>query len=224
MSDDQPQEHGRAAEEARRRAQETAARAEERARAQEERAKALTGERAEEVVRQFGLIYAGLIAIAVVLMQGYLEAPALDTSAKISVVAFSVAIPLLAALALVNRAGVLPSPTDAVHHRHHRTGGGPAGCLRRDRRRLLAHPVDRRCGIPRRRARRGGGALRRLCAPGNGPAARAVERRRILAVALRPLGQISPHRMPAWAFRFAARACVVNNPAGRRNGDQRRTT
>ena len=70
MSDDQPQERGRAAEEARRRAHETAARAEERARTREERAKALTGERAEEVVRQFGLIYAGLIAIAIVMMQG----------------------------------------------------------------------------------------------------------------------------------------------------------
>ncbi len=104
MSADQPQEHGRAAEQARRRAHETAARAEERARAQAERSKALTGERAEEVVRQFGLIYAGLIGIAVVMMQGYLEAPSLDRSAKISLVAFSVAIPFLAALALVNRA------------------------------------------------------------------------------------------------------------------------
>ena len=103
MSDDQPQEHSRVAEEARRSAHETAARTEERARAQAERRTALTGEMAEEVVRQFGLIYAGLIAIAVVMMQGYLEAPSLDRSAKISLVAFSVAIPLLAALVVVNR-------------------------------------------------------------------------------------------------------------------------
>jgi hypothetical protein len=146
VRDDQPQEHGRAAEEARRRAHETAARAEERARAQEERAKALTGERAEEVVRQFGLIYAGLIAIAIVMMQGYLEAPALDTSAKISVVAFSVAIPLLAA----SRWLTWRSPSVADGRRPSSSpslGCGPAGCLRRDRRRLLARPVDRRCGF-----------------------------------------------------------------------------
>jgi hypothetical protein len=66
-------------------------------------ANARTAEGGEEAVRQTGLIYAGLIAIAVVIMQGFLESPSNDASARISVIAFSVAIPLLAALVLVNR-------------------------------------------------------------------------------------------------------------------------
>jgi hypothetical protein len=44
-----------------------------------------------------------LIAIGTVMVQPFLAAASLDLSAKICVVAFSVAIPLLAALVLVNR-------------------------------------------------------------------------------------------------------------------------
>jgi hypothetical protein len=64
---------------------------------------ALTGEGGEEAVKQDGLIYGGLIGIAVVMVQGFLEAPSRDTSARVSIIAFAVAIPLLAALVMVNR-------------------------------------------------------------------------------------------------------------------------
>jgi hypothetical protein len=84
-------------EEAKRKAYETEAQA---ARAA---ASSLTGEGGEEAVRQSGLIYGALIAIAVVMVQGFLEAPSEDASARVSVIAFSVAIPLLAALVMVNR-------------------------------------------------------------------------------------------------------------------------
>jgi hypothetical protein len=57
----------------------------------------------QEWLRQNNLIYGGLIGIGVVLVQPFLTAASLDLSAKICVVAFSVAIPLLAALVLVNR-------------------------------------------------------------------------------------------------------------------------
>jgi len=105
VSDDSAEEDTRAADEARRRALEAAASAKQQAEAQAERAKAntLSGEGGEESVRQSGLIHGGLIAIAVVMVQGFLEAPSPDASARISVIAFSVAIPLLAALVMVNR-------------------------------------------------------------------------------------------------------------------------
>jgi len=67
------------------------------------KAEALTGEMLPEGLRQLGLIYGGLIGIAVVMVQPFLIATSLDTSATICIVAFSVAIPLLAALVLVNR-------------------------------------------------------------------------------------------------------------------------
>ena len=57
----------------------------------------------QEWLRQNNLIYGGLIGIGVVMVQPFLTAASLDLSAKICVVAFSVAIPLLAALVLVNR-------------------------------------------------------------------------------------------------------------------------
>jgi len=57
----------------------------------------------QEWLRQNNLIYGGLIAIGVVMVQPFLTAASLDLSAKICIVAFSVAIPLLAALVLVNR-------------------------------------------------------------------------------------------------------------------------
>ena len=56
-----------------------------------------------EWIRQNNVIYGGLIAIGLVLVQPFLTATPLDWSAKVCVIAFSVAIPLLAALVLVNR-------------------------------------------------------------------------------------------------------------------------
>ena len=67
------------------------------------KAEALTGEMLPEGLRQQGLIYGGLIGIAVVMVQPFLIAASLDTSATICVVAFSIAIPFLAALVLVVR-------------------------------------------------------------------------------------------------------------------------
>jgi hypothetical protein len=57
----------------------------------------------QEWLRQSNLIYGGLIAIGVAMVQPFLTAASLDLSARICVVAFSVAIPLLAALVVVNR-------------------------------------------------------------------------------------------------------------------------
>lgn len=57
----------------------------------------------EELQRQDTLIYGGLIAGCVAFMQPFLTAPALDLAATVAVVAFSVAIPLLAALLMVNQ-------------------------------------------------------------------------------------------------------------------------
>jgi hypothetical protein len=57
----------------------------------------------QEWVRQTSLKYGGLIAIGMVMVQPFLTAASLDLSARISILAFSVAIPLLAALMLVNR-------------------------------------------------------------------------------------------------------------------------
>jgi len=101
MSDDSAEELARIAEDTRRKA----ARAAEQAKAQAERMKesALTGKSGEEAVRQDGLIYGGLIGISVVMMQGFLEAPSRDTPAKVSIIAFALAIPLLASLLMVNR-------------------------------------------------------------------------------------------------------------------------
>lgn len=60
-------------------------------------------EQQREWIRQNNVIYGGLIAIGLVLVQPFLTATTLDWSAKICVIAFSAAIPLLAALVLVNR-------------------------------------------------------------------------------------------------------------------------
>jgi hypothetical protein len=56
----------------------------------------------EEWLRQDNLIFGGLVAIGIVFVQALLPYP-LDTSAKTCVLAFAVAIPLLAALIMVNR-------------------------------------------------------------------------------------------------------------------------
>ena len=57
----------------------------------------------EETLRQDNLIYGGLIAGSVALLQPFVDAPSLDTPATIAVMSFSVAIPLLAALLMVGR-------------------------------------------------------------------------------------------------------------------------
>jgi hypothetical protein len=59
----------------------------------------------EETLRQNSLMYGGLIAIGAVFVQPFLtsEAASLDLSAKICVIAFSLAIPLLSALIVLNR-------------------------------------------------------------------------------------------------------------------------
>ncbi|WP_240506449.1 tRNA (N6-threonylcarbamoyladenosine(37)-N6)-methyltransferase TrmO [Thermoactinospora rubra] len=64
-----------------------------------------TAGQVEETLRQDNLMYGGLIGIGVVFVQPFLTpgtAP-LDLSAKICVIAFSLAIPLLAALVVLNR-------------------------------------------------------------------------------------------------------------------------
>jgi hypothetical protein len=102
VSEDSEYEHAR--EEARRATGEALAKADEaRADAEGLKAEAFTGEMLHEGLRQQGLIYGGLIGIAVVMVQPFLIATSLDTSATICIVAFSVAIPFLAALVLVNR-------------------------------------------------------------------------------------------------------------------------
>ncbi|HEY3503454.1 MAG TPA: hypothetical protein VGN37_11810 [Actinocatenispora sp.] len=59
-------------------------------------------EQQREWLRQSNVIYGGLIAVGLILVQPFLTVPSLDWSARICVVAFSVAIPLLAALVLLN--------------------------------------------------------------------------------------------------------------------------
>src|SRR5262249_56787544 len=57
----------------------------------------------QEWMRQDNLAYGGLIAIGVVLVQPFVGGASLDIAGMICVVAFAIAIPLLAALVLVNR-------------------------------------------------------------------------------------------------------------------------
>jgi hypothetical protein len=59
--------------------------------------------REQEWLRQLSLVYGGLILVGLYMVQPFLTAASLDLSAKVCVVAFSVAIPLLAALVLLNR-------------------------------------------------------------------------------------------------------------------------
>jgi hypothetical protein len=101
VTDDAEREHARSADEARQRARE----AEERTRAEAERveSEALTGPGLEEGLKQLGVIYGALILIGLYMVQPFLTAPSLDASARVSIIAFAVAIPLLAALVLVNR-------------------------------------------------------------------------------------------------------------------------
>jgi hypothetical protein len=57
----------------------------------------------QEWIRQDNLAYGGLIAIGIVLVQPFVAGASLDTSGMICAVAFAMAIPLLAALVLVNQ-------------------------------------------------------------------------------------------------------------------------
>ena len=57
----------------------------------------------QEWLPQLSLIYSGLIVIGVLMVQPFLTASSLDLPAKVCVVAFSVAIPLLASLVVLNR-------------------------------------------------------------------------------------------------------------------------
>jgi hypothetical protein len=57
----------------------------------------------QEWIRQNNLIYGASVAIGVYMVQPFLTAPSLDLTARICVVAFAVAIPLLAALVMVSR-------------------------------------------------------------------------------------------------------------------------
>jgi cation transport ATPase len=99
MSDEQERERARMkAEEAGRAAAEQAMRDAERLKAEMS-----TGPMRQEMLRQLGLIYGGLILIGVYMVQPFLTAASLDASAKICIVAFAVAIPFLAALVMVNR-------------------------------------------------------------------------------------------------------------------------
>jgi cation transport ATPase len=100
VSEDEARERARAS------AEEAARTATEHAKAEAERLKAemLTGPMSQEVLRQQGLIYGGLmILIGVYMVEPFLTAPSLDASATTSILAFAVAIPLLAALVMVNR-------------------------------------------------------------------------------------------------------------------------
>ncbi|WP_194818277.1 hypothetical protein [Nocardia sp. XZ_19_385] len=66
--------------------------------------------------KQNNLMYGGLIAIGVVILQGFLTAHPLGTSARISVIAFAIALPLLAVLILLGelRSGDSPAPSNAT--------------------------------------------------------------------------------------------------------------
>ena len=124
----------------------------------------LTGPMSQEVLRQQGLIYGGLILIGVYMVEPFLTAPSLDASATISILAFAVSIPLLAALVMVNRQEAFrgrrtPSVMVTVAQALAQSAafvGIVAG---------LAHHVGRRGDVPRCRARRGGDPFGRLLAP-----------------------------------------------------------
>ncbi|MFI6316872.1 hypothetical protein ACIBG8_05100 [Nonomuraea sp. NPDC050556] len=57
----------------------------------------------QEWIRQSSLIYSGLMAVGLVMVQPFLTVDSLDVSAYVCVIGFAVSTPLLAALLLVNR-------------------------------------------------------------------------------------------------------------------------
>jgi hypothetical protein len=101
VSDDARHEAAASGQEARRAAEVSKQVAE--ARAQEGASLLGDPELQEEWIRQDHLTYAGLLAIGIVMVQPFLTAASLDRSATVCVVSWSVAIPLLAALFMVNR-------------------------------------------------------------------------------------------------------------------------
>ena len=108
MSEDSDDRYARMAKDARRGALEAAEQAKTEAEGAEQATERIqeemvSGEANDESLRQNGVIYGGLIGIAVVIIQPFLAAASLDTAATISIIAFAVAVPLLAALVLVNR-------------------------------------------------------------------------------------------------------------------------
>ena len=98
MSDHSEHEHARIAEESRQKGRD----AEAWARAEAERIAAEARSR-EEGLRQSGVIYGGLIAVSVLMVSSFIGARSLDASARTSTIAFAVAIPLLAALLMINQ-------------------------------------------------------------------------------------------------------------------------
>lgn len=74
-----------------------------RATAEASRATARTPAQEQEWLREDNLMYGGLIAGGIALVQPLLTTASLDLSARISVVSFSVAIPLLAALLMLGQ-------------------------------------------------------------------------------------------------------------------------
>src|SRR5262245_44205131 len=99
------QEAEEAAREAERSARESAREAEESARELAQKVEKSTREPAqqEEWLRQDRLTYGALMAVSLIMVQPFLTAVSLDLTAQICIIAFSVAIPLLAALVMVNR-------------------------------------------------------------------------------------------------------------------------
>lgn len=179
MSEDSNREHERIAEEARHAADEAVRASEEAAQRTKVDVDHLkedmeTGEGRDETLRQMGLIYSGLIGVAILMVQPFLGAASLDVAATISVIAFAVAVPLLATLVLLNRQESYrqrrtPSVTVLVAQLP-RAGRGRRGA----RRRLLAHRLGRRRVLPRRRLRGAGRALGRLHPPGAPPQADGI--------------------------------------------------
>jgi DNA-binding transcriptional MerR regulator len=131
----------------------------------------------QEWIRQNNLIYGALIAIGVYMVQPFLIAPSLDLTARICVVAFAVAIPLLAALVMVSRQEAFrrraanPRVVTIAQVVGQSSGGRAIVRLRRPGRRLLAHLLGRRGGGRGHRAPGRRGALGRLHASGTGPGA-----------------------------------------------------
>lgn len=57
----------------------------------------------QEWIRQSNMIYGGLMAVGLVMVQPFLAVPPTDVSTKVYVISFAISTPLLAALLLVNR-------------------------------------------------------------------------------------------------------------------------
>jgi hypothetical protein len=73
--------------------------------------KLATPEEKRQWAKQNNLMYGGLIAISVVILQGFLGTSALRASGRVSIVAFAVALPLLAVLILLGEL----HPDDPTH-------------------------------------------------------------------------------------------------------------